>query len=310
MALPSRWRRRPPDLPLAGDDSARFLPWIVAFIVFLAALSLAAAMIVGGAIDEWNRGLQSTMTVQVPAEPTKQAAQRIYQIDEILTTIRAWPGVASAQLVPQEKVRALLEPWLGGGVNLTELPLPALIDIKLAADAEIDPAPLQKAIAAKSPGATVDSHRIWLDRLIDKVRSALWISIAVVLITALAAIATVVFSVRTGLQIHRPIVEVLHTLGATDQYIARQFSAQALRLGLRGGLIGIVPALACLVLLTRVGGQWMGGEFGGWLGAFFGPRFSLSPFQWVALLAVPVATALIAVAAARRTVMALLKALP
>ena len=310
MALFRRWRRRPPDLPLAGDDSARFLPWIVAFIVFLAALSLAAAMVVGGAIDEWNRGLQSSMTVQVPAEPSRQSAQRLRQIDEIITLVRGWPGVASAQLVPQEKVRALLEPWLGGAVNLGELPLPTLIDIKLTADADIDVAALQKAVAEKAFDATVDSHRIWLDRLIDRVRSALWIAIAVVAITALAAVATVVFSVRTGLQIHRSIVEVLHTLGATDDYIAKQFAAQALRLGLRGGLIGIIPALLCLLLLTRVGGQWLGGDFGGWLGAMVGPKFSLTIGQWCALVAVPLVTALIAVVSARRTVLALLKALP
>lgn len=310
MALASRWRRRPPDLPLAGDDSARYLPWIVAFIVFLAALSLAAAMVVGGAIDEWNRGLQSSMTVQVPADPARQSAQRLRQIDEIITIIRAWPGVASAQLVTQEKIRALLEPWLGGGVNLTELPLPTLIEIKLAPNADVNPAELQTALVAKAPDATVDSHRIWLDRLISRVRSALWIAIAVVAITGFAAIATVVFSVRTGLQIHRPIVEVLHTLGATDEYIAKQFAAQALRLGLRGGLIGIIPALLCLALLTRVGGDWLGGEIGGWLGGFFGPNFSLSPAQWASLVAVPLVTALIAVVSARRTVMALLKALP
>ena len=310
MALFRRWRRRPPDLPLAGDDSARFLPWIVAFIVFLAALSLAAAMVVGGAIDVWNRALQSSMTVQVPAEPSRQSAQRLRQIDEIITLVRGWPGVASAQLVPQEKVRALLEPWLGGAVNLGELPLPTLIDIKLTADADIDVAALQKAVAEKAFDATVDSHRIWLDRLIDRVRSALWIAIAVVAITALAAVATVVFSVRTGLQIHRSIVEVLHTLGATDDYIAKQFAAQALRLGLRGGLIGIIPALLCLLLLTRVGGQWLGGDFGGWLGAMVGPKFSLSIGQWCALVAVPLVTALIAVVSARRTVLALLKALP
>ena len=75
-------------------------------------------------------------------------------------------------------------------------------------------------------------------------------------------------------------------------------------------MIGIIPALLCLLLLTRVGGQWLGGDFGGWLGAMVGPKFSLSIGQWCALVAVPLVTALIAVVSARRTVLALLKALP
>jgi cell division transport system permease protein len=128
----------------------------------------------------------------------------------------------------------------------------------------------------------------------------------VVLLNGLAAVGTVVFATRTGLMVHLRIIEVLHLMGATDRYIARQFAIQALRLGLRGGLIGIVPALIALLLVTRVGGEWVGGNFGGWLG----PDVALRPWQWAALLLVPLATAGIAVATAWRTVMRTLEKLP
>jgi hypothetical protein len=44
----------------------------------------------------------------------------------------------------------------------------------------------------------------------------------------------------------------------------------------------------------------------GWLG----PEIDLRPLQWVALLAVPLVTALIALATARRTVLVMLAKLP
>ena len=44
------------DLPLNKDVSARFLPWIVAFMVYLAALALAIAMGLDGIIGHWRAG--------------------------------------------------------------------------------------------------------------------------------------------------------------------------------------------------------------------------------------------------------------
>ena len=46
---------------------------------------------------------------------------------------------------------------------------------------------------------------------------------------------------------NRDIVEVLHFVGATDRFIAREFERHFLRLGVRAGVVGAV--LAILVFL-------------------------------------------------------------
>lgn len=302
--LPWRLSR---DLPLDRDETARFLPWIVAFIVFLAALALAAALVVDEAVADWNRGLTNAVTVQVqpPATPDADAAART--IEAVLQALRATPGVATAESVPESRVRDLLEPWLGNAATVLEgLPLPVLVDVTLQDDAAVDMAALETRLRAIAPDITVDSHRLWLEQLISRVRWGQAVAIGVVVLNALAAVATVVFATRTGLMVHRRIIEVLHLMGATDRYVASQFAMQALRLGLRGGLIGIVPALLALVMLTRVGGDWTGGAVGGWLG----PDLSLLPWQWGLLLLVPLVTAAIAVTTAWRTVMRMLGKMP
>lgn len=306
MRLPFLFRSISRDLPLERDETARFLPWIVAFIVFLAALSLAATMVVGELVASWDRGLSSTVTVQVlPPQEGGDAAFK-QRVDQVVGRLRQVPGVTHADPVPPAKVAALLEPWLGGGAEIAGLPLPALIDVGMSDPRAVDLDALAQDLRRISPGVSVDSHRVWLDNLISRVRVAQAIAIGVVLLNALAAVATVIFAARTGLVVHSGVIEVLHLMGATDGYIARQFARQALRLGLRGGLIGIVPAILALVLVTHVGRGWAGGEFGGWLG----PDIALRPIQWAALLLVPVATALIAVVTARRTVLAMLEKLP
>jgi cell division transport system permease protein len=294
------------DLPLDRDETARFLPWIIAFIVFLAALALAATLVVGEAISTWNRGLTGAVTVQVPPPAKADAAAMQRRIDGTLAALRAMPAVEAAERVPDAKVRALLEPWLGTGSTHDELPLPVLIDVRLKDPDRADLAAMRKELERVTPDISLDSHRLWLDALTSRVRWAQIIALGVVLLNGLAAVGTVVFATRTGLMVHLRIIEVLHLMGATDRYIARQFAIQALRLGLRGGLIGIVPALIALLLVTRVGGEWVGGNFGGWLG----PDVALRPWQWAALLLVPLATAGIAVATAWRTVMRTLEKLP
>lgn len=307
MRLPNLWPwRLARDLPLDRDETSRFLPWIIAFIVFLAALALAATLVVGEAISAWNQGLSSVVTVQVPPPVKGDATAAQRRVDATVAALRGMPDVAGADLVSAEKVRSLLEPWLGNAAGIDDLPLPVLIDVRLKNPERVDLAAMKKQLEGIAPEISLDSHRLWLDALIGRVRWAQIIALGVVLLNGIAAVGTVVFATRTGLMVHLRIIEVLHLMGATDRYIARQFAMQALRLGLRGGLIGIVPALIALVLVTHVGGDWAGGDFGGWLG----PNVALRPWQWVALLLVPLATAGIAVATAWRTVMRTLERLP
>jgi cell division transport system permease protein len=183
------------------------------------------------------------------------------------------------------------------------LPLPALISVEVKDAVDFDL--IRHRLQNIAPDISLDSHRVWLNALVSRARIAQFVALGIVLLNALAAFATVVFATRTGLMVHASMIEVLHLMGANDRYIARQFASQALRIGLRGGLIGIVPALLALVLVTHAGGLW-GSDTANWLG----PEIDLRPLQWVALLAVPAITALIAVTTARRTVLTMLAKLP
>lgn len=291
------------DLPLEGDETARFLPWIVAFIVFLAALALAAAMVADDALGNWNRGLSNSLTVQVPP-PADGSGSLDIRVDQAKAVLQQTPGVLNAERVGEAKIKSLLEPWLGKSIGAADLPLPALISVELKDASAVDLDLLAHRLQGIAPEISIDSHRLWLDALLNRARVAQWVALGVVLLTMLAAVATVIFATRSGLMVHASMVEVLHLMGANDGYIARQFAGQALRLGLRGGLIGILPALAALLLLTGAGGVL--GGVGGWLG----PPVELRPLQWALLLVLPLVTAGIALVTARRTVLAMLAKLP
>lgn len=283
------------DLPLARDASSRFLPWLIAFMVYLAALALAATMVLSGASENWRRGLEGTLTVQVlPVAGGGDAAALSARVEDALRLLRETPGVAVAEPVPPEQAAALLEPWLGKGGLAMNLPLPRLIDVRLAQGANVDSAALGARLAAAVPGAQLDDHGLWLDRLIALAGAIEAVAVAVMVLIGVAAIATVVFATRTGLAIHHDVIELLHMIGARDGYLAGQFQMHAMWLGLKGGLIGLVLAVATLIVLGYLGQR---------VEAMLLPPLTLVAPQWAALAGLAALAALISMVTARITVM-------
>ena len=290
------------DVPLARDASQRFLPWLVAFMVYLAVLAFLGALAVHKGIQRWDSGLAGHLTVEIPLPQGEDGAgDQENRIAQALRLLQGTKGViGAAQLAPSE-IAKLLEPWLGTSALDEELPLPALIAVTIDSAAPPDLAALAARLEQAAPGALVDDHQRWLGRLLALARSIQIIAAVIVLLVATSAILAIVFVTRTGLSIHRQVIELLHLIGAHDAYIARQFQRHALKLGLRGGTIGVALALVTVLpvvgLLARADSALL-------------PEVSLSPLEWAILLFMPVATALVAMVTARLTVLGTLSRMP
>lgn len=283
------------DLPLDRDALSRFLPWLIAFMVFLAALAQAGLIGLDETAKRWDRGFGATLTVQIPADPQdgSDGAGGERRLQTVLNALSATPGVESVAVISDDKVLELLSPWLGL-VAATDVPLPRLIDVEVDPAQKVDAQVLQQKLAKTAPGVQVDDHGVWLARLIDMVRTLEALA-ALVLALILSALAgTVVFTTRTGLTVHHEAIEVLHLTGAHDRYIAKQFAGRALALGLKGGLYGLGLALPTLLGLGFVAGRMEAGLM---------PDMSLPLMGWLSLAVLPVLSALVAGFTARFTVM-------
>ncbi len=291
--------RRPLDLPLDQDGSSKFLPWIIALMVYLAALSLAVVMAIGAVAGRWDQGLSGTMTVQIVPDISagkpdqKRQAETTRALERALTLLRDTPGVISAEPLSVEDTYSLLAPWLGEGSLVDDLDIPRLIDLRV--DSETGPglATVKRRLKGVS-GALVDDHGLWLESLVKLAHSVEVIALAIVLCIAVAAVVTVVFTTRSGMAVHHGTIEVLHLIGAQDVYIARQFQFHAMVRGLHGGLVGLgLAALTLVVLGTLAGG----------IDLPLFPALALTPWQWGELAAIPVASSAITMITARVTVL-------
>ena len=280
------------DIPLAGDAAARFLPWLIGFMVYLAALGLALALLVVSAGERWRATAAGTATVQI-APLNEGRDTRDERAKQALEILRATRGIGSAQPVPERQVLALLRPWLGEDAEAAALPLPRVIDVTFQPANPPDSAALAARLRAV-PGASIDDHGAWLARLAGLAGTIERIALAIVALIFAAMIATIVFTTRTSLAIHREVIEVLHLIGARDSYIARQFELQALAHGIKGGVGGLILAVATLILLSMAALN---------IDAPLLPRLSLSPVEWAAVVCVPLFAIVIAMFAARITVL-------
>jgi cell division transport system permease protein len=292
------------DIPLRRDGTVRLLPWLIAPMVYLAALALAGMLTLHGVLESWDRGLSGTMTVELPPAPAAPATDTA--VAKTLEVLRATPGIVSITPLSRAAEGKLLEPWLGTAVAPEELQLPRLVDLRIASGTTIDLKNLRARLAAAVPGAVLDDHRLWLDRLYGLALSVEATGLAIFLMVGAAAVLTVIFTTRAGLAVHHEVIELLHLMGARDLYIARQFEHEAMRMGLSGGVGGI--ALAALTLWglghATAATAVLGEE------AKLLPDLSLVLWQWTALAFLPLLAGLAAMLTARLTVMRALARMP
>ncbi len=280
------------DLPLDRDAHSQFLPWLIAFMVFLAVLAMAGMLMLNKVAERWDQGVTGTLTVQIA--PSEDASEDDIRLRAALNILASTKAIDRYEVMSDNRVLQLLEPWLGGVTNSQELPLPRLIDVELHSGEELDAAQLTERLAAKVPGSSVDDHRVWLERLVSLIRTVQTLATLVLIFIAFATVGTVIFTTRTGLAIHREAIEVLHLIGAQDAYIAQQFARRALGLGLTGGLLGLVLGVPTLAGIGYLIGRMDG---------FLVPSLHLAPYHWGIVGVLPVGVALIAMTTARMTVL-------
>lgn len=285
--------------------SGRSLIAVVAIMTFLASLTTGAAILVSRAAGEWQSEIAREVTIQVIPAPGRDMDGLV---DKAVSVSRAFPGIVEVRPYSKDESTKLLEPWLGTGLSLNELPVPRLIIVKLASDATPDLAQLRRQLAEQVPGAVLDDHRGWIDRMRAMAGTAVAAGLCALILMFAATILSVTFATRGAMATNKAVIEVLHFVGAKNGFIARNFQHHFLLLGLQGGAIGGSAAIILFAVASLVS-RWFAGTAGGdQTSALFG-SFSIG---WAGYIAVLFQVALIAVVTAltsRHTVNSTLEAI-
>jgi cell division transport system permease protein len=139
--------------------------------------------------------------------------------------------------------------------------VPRLIVVKIADGAAPDIPQLRRTITDQVPGATLDDHRGWIDRMRAMAGTAVAAGVAILLLVIAATVLSVTFATRGAMATNKPVIEVLHFVGAKNGFIAGHFQRHFLMLGLQGGCIGGGVA-ALLFALAGLISRWFAGSAG------------------------------------------------
>jgi cell division transport system permease protein len=299
--VPARARNLSPIVPRASI-AGRALVAVVAIMTFLASITTGTVLLVSASAAEWQSEIASEITVQV-----RPAAGRDLDRDAAAAAqaMRAQPGILEVRPFTKQQAASLLEPWLGSGLSLDELPVPRVIVARVQPGTTLDLAALRRHVSQAAPSASVDDHRAWIERMRSTTGATVLAGIGILGLVIVATIISVSFATRGAMAANRPIVEVLHFVGAGDRYIANRFLRHFLRLGLQGGVIGGGVAMLAFGFSESIAGWFSGTPVGDQFAALLG-TFALRPSGYLALAAQAVLIAAITAWASRRTLFATL----
>jgi cell division transport system permease protein len=299
--VPASARIMSPIVPRASI-SGRALVAVVAIMTFLASITTGAVLLVSASAAEWQSDVASEITIQVRPLAGRDVERDTAAVVEV---VRGQAGIVEVRPFSREESAKLLEPWLGTGLSLDQLPVPRVIVARVQPGTTLDLVGLRARVTRIAPSVSVDDHRAWIERMRSMTGATVFAGIGILALVIIATIISVSFATRGAMAANRPIVEVLHFVGAGDAFIANRFLRHFLRLGLEGGVIGGGAAMLAFGFSESIAVWFSGTPVGDQFSALLG-TFSLRPSGYLVLAIQAVAIAAITAWAARRTLLATL----
>ncbi|HEY8963843.1 MAG TPA: FtsX-like permease family protein [Alphaproteobacteria bacterium] len=296
------------DLPFGKDDvGTRFVTLVIIMMTALATLALGGAEIILSLRGTWVDAINGQITIEIPAVNPDGKIRSAEELNTLAHDIDSGTQMNGAdikqiQRLSRQQVAELIEPWIGPDTGNRDLPLPVLVALTF------DENPTQerieqitKTVHEIDPAAIVETHQTWLDDLRRFSGVLLMASVFMAFAVIACCILCVSGAVKSQLASHQADIDLLHLMGATDDYIGAQFvrvvATDVGRAAMLGVLIGIV--------FLKIGGVIAGG-----LQAAMIPGFSWSLPVWLSFLSLPLIVTSLCFVAARVTVLQTLEKMP
>ncbi len=258
------------------------LVFVIGIMTFLACLALGAVSLVNKSAGQWQSDISREVTIQIRPSDQVGMDDALRQASRIALS---FTGVTKVEALDDAATVLLLEPWLGSGLQLSELPVPRLLTVSLAEGAAPDFAAMRQRLEAEVPGSSLDDHRAWVARLTTMAWTMVAIGVSIFVLVMAATVTTVIFATRGAMAGNRDVVEVLHFVGADGAFISKQFQRHFLMLGLKGAVCGAALAILLFLILGFWSSASQATPQGDQIGALFG-TFSLGLTGYIGMILV------------------------
>jgi len=270
------------EIPTDDEETSVFMYVLSSIYMYLFVVVLAMVMAINTMVTNWEKDILGAVTIQV--SPVEDENKKIdvtkteEQLNKVLQFVENTKGVKSVHILDSKTVEKLMTPWLGSKIDVETLPIPRLLDVQLEDDTEINYDEMTQGLHKVSANASIDNHRLWLNRLLKFATSLKTLALCVLLMVAGICAFSIYYSARTSLGINLNSIEILHIIGAKDDYIARQYAKSYAKIGFFSGVIGLIFAIPSIVLVSKYGISTGSGLLNG---------AGLSAFHWFFMMTTP-----------------------
>jgi cell division transport system permease protein len=274
------------EITVEDEDTSLFMYVLSSIYMYLFVVVLAMVMSIHSMVNNWEKDITGSITVQViPVEDEHKkidTEKTQVEINKVLQYMENVSGVKSVHVLDAEAINKLMTPWLGNKVDVSTLPIPQLLDIQLKDDAEINYDEITRNLHKITANASIDNHRLWLNRLLKFANSLNSLALAVLTMVVIICAFSIYYSTRTSLGINTNSIEILHIVGAQDDYIAKQYARSYAKIGFFSGVIGLMLAVPTIIFISKYAISAGSGLLSGagltqlnWIMMMFTPVFSL-----------------------------------
>lgn len=275
------------ELPLKGENTSLFLQIIISIAIFIFAITLSGVLSINAMTSSWNKSILGSITVQIiPTNTTnkeKSKAELLAYEEKAVEFLKSVNGIIKVTPLSDDQLNELLRPWLGDEISVSDLPTPRIIDVKISPNANIDFDQLANDLSVASPQASLDNHKIWLNKLIALADGLKMLATTILaLITAITS-GAIFYTTQMSMGLHKNIIEILHIIGAKDTYIAQQYAKRMGFLGFVGGMFGLFFAIPAIFFIGNLANSIKGGiiseatlDINDWIYVLILPLFSMA----------------------------------
>ena len=133
----------------AGNVVGHALMIVIAIMTFLACLTIGAVSLVQSTAATWQSQISTEATIQVRPVEGQDMEALLAQASAIA---QGFSGVKSTRIIDRAATARLLEPWLGTGLDIDELPVPRLVIVTLDEASPPDFAAIRNALVKDVAG--------------------------------------------------------------------------------------------------------------------------------------------------------------
>lgn len=287
----------------AQTRSGRSLTIVVSAMCYLAVLAVIAFILINASVSAWTSDISKQITVQIkPVDGEKMEEQ----IETSIAILKSTNGVRSATLLSTKESIKLLEPWLGEGTLLNDLPVPRLISVVINEQNPPDFGILSQRLSAAAKGVSLDTHKRWQSQILRTANAMKIMSFGILILISVTTVAIIIFATRAAMASNEEVISVLHLVGAHDNFIAEEVQSRFFMIGLKSGLISVGCGILTYVVLGLIFTNFFSsGESQPGLDFLFG-QTSLGFGGFLALFTIPLGAVIICLITSRIVVLRIL----